>query len=60
MTEKRKTIPRFTKIKKLKKGVDFPKLECYYKQAVADKTAKNTIRHHGMPSKKSKEIKKSS
>ena len=48
------------KIKKLKKGVDFPKSECYYKQAVADKTAENTIRHHAMSSKKSKEIKKSS
>lgn len=42
----------------MKKGVDFPKSECYYKQAVADKTAKNTIRHHDKPSKKSKEIKK--
>ena len=44
----------------MKNRVDFQISEWYYKQAVADKTAKNTIRHHDMPSKKSKEIKKSS
>ena len=32
--------------KKMKKGVDFPKLECYYKQAVTETTAKLQIRHH--------------
>ena len=56
--KKEKECPDSAKIKKLKKGVDFPKSECYYKQAVADKTAENTIRHHVMSSKKSKEIKK--
>ena len=34
------------KLKKMKKGVDFPKLECYYKQAVTETTAKLQIRHH--------------
>ena len=38
--------PNSTKLKKMKKGVDFPKLECYYKQAVTETTAKLQIRHH--------------
>ena len=56
MTEKRKPSPQFDKIKKMKKGVDFPKLECYYKQAVADTTAKNTIRYHVLKIKKLKKL----
>ena len=60
MTSDNNIKRRKNKNKKMKKGVDFLKSECYYKQAVADKTAKNTIRHHSMESKKSKEIKKSS
>ena len=42
----------------MKNRVDFPKSEWYYKQAVADTTAKNIIWHHRMKSKRQKKLKK--
>ena len=54
--KKEKECPDSAKIKKLKKGVDFPKSECYYKQAVADTTVKNAIRYHILKIKKLKKL----
>ena len=42
----------------MKKGVDFPKWEWYYKQAVADTTAKLQIRYHRRNQMLLKKVKK--
>ena len=42
--------------KKFKLAVDILKMKWYYKQAVADTTAKNTIRYHVLKIKKLKKL----